>query len=61
MLHFNLDSAKPISRDERELAEAQMALNARTRTAATPMAGKVRQACEALRAAVKRHNKAFRQ
>jgi hypothetical protein len=53
------DLSKPISRDERELVEAQVSLYA-YKDGDDPDCREVRQACEALRVAVKRHNKAFR-
>jgi hypothetical protein len=53
------DLTKPISREDREKCEAQMALYA-CKDGDDPNGPDVRRACEELRAAVKQHNAALR-
>lgn len=53
------DLSKPISRDARETAEAQMALYA-LKDGDDPCGPEVHRACAELRAAVKKHNAQFR-
>jgi hypothetical protein len=53
------DLSKPISREDREICEAQMALYA-YKQGDDPDDPEVRRVCEELRTAVKRHNAALR-
>ena len=63
MAEFSLDQwfdlSKPISRDDRELCEAQMALYA-FKDGLDPNGEEVRRVCHELRIAVKQHNASFR-